>query len=128
MLCPGAAGRMDRGCYAVSMERTPTTDLLHHLIGQRAHLIDKMRNAHHGVDHREASSSHRVWFRSLWFPNTLELSGPALVQLSANPTMSAFGGKADVLGHPLECLLIAITGHSAPCEVQRWLRNPERLW
>ncbi len=37
---------MDRGCYAVSMERTPTTDLLHHLIGQRVHLIDKMSNAH----------------------------------------------------------------------------------
>ncbi len=27
-------------------ERTPTTDLLHHLIGQRAHLIAKMGNAH----------------------------------------------------------------------------------
>ncbi len=27
-------------------ERTPTTDLLHHLIGQRAHLIAKMSNAH----------------------------------------------------------------------------------
>ncbi len=26
--------------------RTPTTDLLYHLIGQRAHLIDKMANAH----------------------------------------------------------------------------------
>ncbi len=36
---------MDRGCYAVS-ERTPTADLLHHLIGQRAHLIAKMANAH----------------------------------------------------------------------------------
>ncbi len=37
---------MDRGCYAVSMERTPTTDQFHHLIGQRAHLIDKMSSAH----------------------------------------------------------------------------------
>ncbi len=27
-------------------ERTTTTDLLHHLIGQRAHLIDKMAGAH----------------------------------------------------------------------------------
>ncbi len=27
-------------------ERTPTIDLLHHLIGQRAHLIAKMSNAH----------------------------------------------------------------------------------
>ncbi len=27
-------------------ERTPATDLLHHLIGQRAHLITKMANAH----------------------------------------------------------------------------------
>ncbi len=36
---------MDRGCHTMS-ERTPTTDLLHHLIGQRAHLIDKMSNAH----------------------------------------------------------------------------------
>ncbi len=27
-------------------ERTPTTDLLYHLIGQRTHLIDKMSNAH----------------------------------------------------------------------------------
>ncbi len=27
-------------------ERTPTNDLLHHLIGQRAHLIAKMTNAH----------------------------------------------------------------------------------
>ena len=36
---------MDRGSYAVS-ERTPTTDLLHHLIAQRAHLIAKMSNAH----------------------------------------------------------------------------------
>ncbi len=27
-------------------ERTPTTDLLHHLIAQRAHLIFKMSNAH----------------------------------------------------------------------------------
>ncbi len=27
-------------------ERTPNTDLLHHLIGQRAHLIAKMSNAH----------------------------------------------------------------------------------
>ncbi len=27
-------------------ERTPTTDLLYHLIGQRAHLTDKMANAH----------------------------------------------------------------------------------
>ncbi len=33
------------GC-AVSMDRTPTSDLLHHLIGQRAQLIDKMANAH----------------------------------------------------------------------------------
>ncbi len=41
---------MDRGCYAVSMERTPTTDLLHHLIGQRVHLIDKMSNAHQRGD------------------------------------------------------------------------------
>ncbi len=30
---------MDRGCYAVN-------DLLHHLIGQRAHLIAKMSSAH----------------------------------------------------------------------------------
>ncbi len=37
---------MDCGRRAVSMERTPTTDLLHHLIGQRAHLIAKMANAH----------------------------------------------------------------------------------
>ena len=37
---------MDRGCYAVSMDRTPTTDLLYHLIGQRAHLIAKMSSAH----------------------------------------------------------------------------------
>ena len=37
---------MDRGRCAVSMDRTPTSDLLHHLIGQRAHLIDKMANAH----------------------------------------------------------------------------------
>ncbi len=37
---------MDRGSYAVSMERTPTADLLHHLVGQRAHLIAKMANAH----------------------------------------------------------------------------------
>ena len=37
---------MDRWCYAVSMDRTPTSDLLHHLIGQRAHLIAKMGNAH----------------------------------------------------------------------------------
>ncbi len=36
---------MDRGCNAVS-ERTPTTDLLYHLIGQRAHLIAKMSSAH----------------------------------------------------------------------------------
>ena len=27
-------------------ERTPATDLLNHLLGQRAHLIDKMANAH----------------------------------------------------------------------------------
>ncbi len=27
-------------------ERTPTSDLLHHLVGQRAHLIDKMVNSH----------------------------------------------------------------------------------
>ncbi len=27
-------------------ERTPATDLLHHLIGQRARLIAKMGNAH----------------------------------------------------------------------------------
>ena len=27
-------------------ERTPTADLLNHLIGQRAHLIAKMSNAH----------------------------------------------------------------------------------
>ncbi len=37
---------MDRGCYAVSMDRTSTSDLLYHLVGQRAHLIDKMVNAH----------------------------------------------------------------------------------
>ncbi len=37
---------MDRWCSAVSVERTVTTDLLNHLIGQRAHLIDKMSNAH----------------------------------------------------------------------------------
>ncbi len=30
----------------MSVERTPTTDLFHHLIGQRAHLIAKMSNAH----------------------------------------------------------------------------------
>ena len=36
---------MDRWCSAMT-ERTPTTDLLYHLIGQRAHLIDKMANAH----------------------------------------------------------------------------------
>ncbi len=30
----------------MSVERTPTADLLHHLIGQRVHLIDKMANAH----------------------------------------------------------------------------------
>ncbi len=30
----------------MSMDRTPTSDLLHHLIGQRAHLIAKMANAH----------------------------------------------------------------------------------
>ena len=36
---------MARGGCAVS-ERTPTTDLLHHLIAQRAHLIAKMANAH----------------------------------------------------------------------------------
>ncbi len=36
---------MDRGRCAVS-GRTPTADLLHHLIGQRAHLIAKMANAH----------------------------------------------------------------------------------
>ncbi len=30
----------------MSMDRTPTSDLLHHLVGQRAHLIDKMANAH----------------------------------------------------------------------------------
>ncbi len=28
------------------MDRTPTTDLFHHLIGQRSHLIAKMSNAH----------------------------------------------------------------------------------
>ncbi len=27
-------------------ERTPTADLLYHLVGQRAHLIAKMANAH----------------------------------------------------------------------------------
>ena len=27
-------------------DRTPTSDLLHHLIGQRAHLIDKMAGGH----------------------------------------------------------------------------------
>ncbi len=27
-------------------ERTPTTDLFNHLIGQRTHLITKMSNAH----------------------------------------------------------------------------------
>ncbi len=30
----------------MGMDRTPTTDLLHHLVGQRAHLIAKMANAH----------------------------------------------------------------------------------
>ena len=30
----------------MTVERTPTTDLLHHLIGQRADLIDKMVNSH----------------------------------------------------------------------------------
>ncbi len=30
----------------MSVERTPATDLLHHLCGQRAHLITKMTNAH----------------------------------------------------------------------------------
>ncbi len=29
------------------------------------------------------------------------------------PEISAFGGKADVLAHPLECLLKAISGHSS---------------
>ncbi len=28
------------------MDRTPTSDLLHHLVGQRAHLIAKIANAH----------------------------------------------------------------------------------
>ncbi len=28
------------------MDRTPTTDLLYHLVGQRAHLIAKMSSAH----------------------------------------------------------------------------------
>ncbi len=28
------------------MDRTPTSDLLHHLIGQRVNLIAKMANAH----------------------------------------------------------------------------------
>ncbi len=37
---------MDRGCNAASMERTATTDLLYHLVAQRAHLIAKMANAH----------------------------------------------------------------------------------
>ena len=36
---------MDRGCYTMS-KRTPTTDLYHHLIGQRAKLISKMASAH----------------------------------------------------------------------------------
>ncbi len=30
----------------MSMDRTPTTDLLYHLVGQRAHLIAKMSSAH----------------------------------------------------------------------------------
>ncbi len=30
----------------MSMDRTPTADLLYHLIGQRAHLIAKMSSAH----------------------------------------------------------------------------------
>ena len=30
----------------MSMDRTPTSDLLHSLVGQRAHLIDKMSSAH----------------------------------------------------------------------------------
>ena len=30
----------------MSVERTPTADLLHHLIGQRSHLIAKMASAH----------------------------------------------------------------------------------
>jgi len=30
------------------------------------------------------------------------------------PSMSGFGGKADVLRHPLECPEIAISGHSGP--------------
>ncbi len=37
---------MDRGSYAVSAARTPTSDLLYHLVGQRAHPITKMSNAH----------------------------------------------------------------------------------
>ncbi len=31
---------------AAVSERTPATDLLHHLRGQRAHLIEKMASAH----------------------------------------------------------------------------------
>ena len=34
------------GEKAAVSERTPATDLLNHLLGQRAHLIDKMSNAH----------------------------------------------------------------------------------
>ncbi len=30
----------------MSVERTATSDLFHHLIGQRAYLINKMSNAH----------------------------------------------------------------------------------
>ena len=33
------------GEKAAVSERTPATDLLHHLIGQRAHLIEKMASA-----------------------------------------------------------------------------------
>ncbi len=38
--------RLKFGEKAAVSERTPTTDLLNHLLGQRAHLIDKMASAH----------------------------------------------------------------------------------
>ncbi len=38
--------RLKFGEKAAVSERTPATDLLNHLLGQRAHLIAKMSNAH----------------------------------------------------------------------------------
>ena len=38
--------RLKFGEKAAVSERTPATDLLNHLHGQRAHLITKMANAH----------------------------------------------------------------------------------